>query len=176
MCNFFSAIWTRDKKLCWHWSTDHHSDLMRIFGLKDAVENHFVRVEFTPPGDLRTVTDALTWNFNLDEQRRPGWFDDEHESGCRKRLESVIASHIVTDERDTLVDGPWVLAGESRVNQIIAGRVAIMLGSSNVGEMLGSARVGVMRESARVGVMWGSARVGEMLGSARVGVDLDGEE
>jgi hypothetical protein len=169
MCNFFSAIWTRDKQLCWHWCTDHHSDLMAIFGLKDSSEKHFVRIEFTPPSDLKTVTDVSTWNFDLDEQRRPGWFDEEDEGECRKKLESIISSHIVNNDRDVLVDGPWILTGDAKVNRVISGRIALMLGSSNVGEMWESSKVGAMRESSNVGAMRESSNVGEMWGSSKVG-------
>ena len=155
MCQFFSALYTRTGDLLWHWCTDHHSDLMRIFKLKDEQEQHFVRVEFTPPEDLATIVDVDTWKFRLDEERTPGWFDAEAKAAAIAKLKGVVSSHIVTDARDVLTDGPWVLADGANVNTILSGRIALMCASSNVG---------VMRGSSNVGEMWESSKVGEMRG------------
>ena len=182
MCQFFSAIYTRTGDLLWHWCSDHHSDLMRIFRLKDEREKHFVRVEFTPPKNLETVADVETWKFRLDEERTPGWFTDEARGEAIKKLKGVIASHIITDSRDVLTDGPWVLAGDAKINTVLSARIALMWGSSNVGEMWGSSNVGemwgssnvgAMLESSNVGVMRGSSNVGVMRGSSNVGAMLE---
>ena len=159
MCCFFSALYTRTGDLLWHWCTDHHSDLMRIFKLKDEQEQHFVRVEFTPPEDLATIVDVDTWKFRLDEERTPGWFDAEAKAAAIAKLKGVVSSHIVTDARDVLTDGPWVLADGANVNTILSGRIALMCASSNVGEMRESSNVGEMRESSKVGVMRESSKV-----------------
>ena len=145
MCQFFSALYTRPNgnkpgELLWHWATDSHTDIMAIHKIKEAREGNFVRVEFTPPTPDK-VTDIKAWNFRLDEERTPSWFDADEQESCIEKLRRLVAKFIVTDEREVLVDGPWVLAKEAKINRLISARVKLMCGSSNVGTMYGSSNV-----------------------------------
>jgi len=59
MCNFLSAIVTKNGKfICHPELTDSHESLIEAYGLKDEEnfrERQFVRIEFTPPDDFGQI-------------------------------------------------------------------------------------------------------------------------
>jgi hypothetical protein len=169
MCQWKSAIVTRQGELLHHWNVDSHENLVSLFDLKDK-NDYFVRVEFTPTDNK--YADVTAYVLRVDEQSTPAWFEDFRESVTEK-LRGIISKAIITGDRRIIVEGEWILAGEAKLERLCGGRVIRMLGSSQVGKMLGSSQVGKMLGSSQVGKMLGSSQVGEMLGSSQVGEMLD---
>ena len=167
MCQWKSAIVTRQGEVLHHWNVDSHENLVDLFDLKDKLD-YFVRVEFTPTDNK--YADVSAYVLKVDEKATPAWFEDYRESVTEK-LRAIISRAIITGGRRIIVDGEWILAGEAKLERLCGGRVIQMWGSSQVGEMWGSSRVGKMRESSQVGEMWESSQVGEMWGSSKIVTD-----
>ena len=71
MCDFFSAIVTRDGRVLAHDLIDSHEEIIDVFGLKDGPLDHICRVEFLP--DYADMTNLDKWTFKID-QPSPGWW------------------------------------------------------------------------------------------------------
>jgi len=84
MCNFFSAIVTKDKVL-WDSMIDSHTELLEKLGIKDdSKDPNFVRVELSPPDYIeKTFKDLSLWKFKTDQDLIPDWYDekDAHKGG-----------------------------------------------------------------------------------------------
>jgi hypothetical protein len=60
-------------------------------GIPDnSTEPKFVRVEFTPPET--GVADLSNWNFRVDQDIRPDWFDETEQ---RARIEEFTRHHVI---------------------------------------------------------------------------------
>ena len=164
MCQFFSALVLRNGDILWHEATDSHSDLVAHFQMPDNPAcKHFAKVEFTPPEveGWPMFEDWEKYNLRVDEDTRPDWFD-EVENGVVKKLQSVIRSMIVNDERPLILGGARILVSGAKINAIKSSRVISMSGTSRVGSMYGTSSVGYMYDTSRVGSMYGTSSVGYM--------------
>ena len=93
MCNAFSCLITKNKKVYWRAGVDSHTTLQETFvkedpQLKDDKEppkNTFARVEITPKNKDYLKPDK--WALSIDESVTPDWLKDEHEDICWKAFE-----------------------------------------------------------------------------------------
>ena len=143
MCNFLSAIFTRDGRLlCEPQYTDSHSDLIAAFGIKerttDAPVQQFVRLELTPPEPFGI--DLTKWRENVDEQEVPEWFDKAMRFDAFEQMRELIAASIITDTRDMLLGGFYILADKADIAKVCGSRLV----------MLGNSQVKTMRENSQV--------------------------
>jgi len=177
MCEFKSAIVTRNGDVLANPWTDSHEDLIRLFKLRDNREGSFARVEFTPD-EQAELDQPEKYKLTIDEGRCPDWFDEDMKAKVSDKMRGWIKAMVVSDVVDLLCGGVYVLSKGARVSLVKNCRLVVMLGnstvgemweSSKVGEMWGSSTVGTMRESSKVGEMWGSSTVGEMWESSKVG-------
>ena len=76
MCNPASFVLTKDQ-VFWSMKTDSHENIIAEFGLaQDGVRGpNILRVEITPPKMFDYGTPAEQWNFKLDQDLLPPWFD-----------------------------------------------------------------------------------------------------
>lgn len=153
MCNFLSALVFKSGKIfASPEHTDSHSHLIAARGLT-AESDHslqirgWIRVEFTPPSS-REMADIEKYRLTVDEAGTPEWFDKAMQFDVTEQLKEMVAAMIVTDERDILLGGCWILAGEAKVKQIVRATVKVALDSSQVGKMLDSSQVGEMFHSS----------------------------
>jgi len=89
MCNFFSALVTRDGCVVWDANETSHEKLVAKAGVKDdkLVDRDFVRVELKPSG-AQLFDDPKTWSFKVDEKGTlPAWFNEK-----KARVETVEAA------------------------------------------------------------------------------------
>ena len=83
MCQAFSCIVTKDKKVYWKFAVDSHDEIIKMFNLKDNTANQeqlqFTRVEISPKNK-----DYLKpkWQFKIDETITPEWFSPAHKQSC----------------------------------------------------------------------------------------------
>ena len=193
MCNFLSALWTRDGRLLTAPEyTDSHTDLVAHLGLADNrwPDPRFARVEFTPPADAAQIADLDKWTFRLDEEATPSWFDAESEAQCLDALRDSVSRMFVRDERPILMGGYWILLdgarvkraikcyirgmfGQAEITEAVSTHVIEMRDNSHIDTMWDSSYVGTMWDSSHVGVMWGESHIGYTLGSSRVGTMWD---
>ena len=128
MCNFLSAIVLKNGDCLTHPLLDSHSDLVRYYQLPDgrAHHQHFAKVELTPHDWLNPDT----WEFRLDEQTVPGWWDDvkaQAEATLRDRARAMI---VTTGRKDLILEGRWILAGDAEFADVRGGRIVRMLGGT----------------------------------------------
>lgn len=166
MCQFLSALVTKDGQVL-HASeyTDSHEVLVRYFGYakNDQQLNDdrrlFVRVEFTPPGDLSTVVDIKKWRFLLDESVAPAWFNKSIEDLVKTKLRNIVKKMLIGGDQDVILGGCYILHGKARISCFYGGVVKLMSGSSQVNEMCNSSQVNKMCDSSQVNKMWDSSKI-----------------
>jgi len=107
MCQFFSAIVTKDSIL-FNKNIDQHEELVRLAKLDDTTMNpDFVRVEITPIDKDVFNHDPNNWYFIVDQDLIPDWFDKAvAEERTRKALKEVLKEICFIDCKDvTIRDG-----------------------------------------------------------------------
>ena len=89
MCNAFSCIIDREKKVTWQFGVDSHDQLLKIAGISDDTVDpaliKFCRVEISPKnGDY---LDPDKWVFKIDMDVTPKWWTLAHKKACMKAHE-----------------------------------------------------------------------------------------
>ena len=169
MCKFLSAIVMRSGDiLCDPINTDSHEDLLQAHNIRDTdiQSGRFARVEFTPPEDLTTIMDLSTWTLRVDEDSTPDWFDAVR---VREDLSSRIQRMLITDHREFLLGGCWILAGEGKVDTVKNTRIVSMHDTSQVRGMYGNSQVVSMYDTSQVGSMDDNSQVVSMYDTSQVG-------
>jgi len=103
---------------------DSHSDLVAHFNLPDttAHHQHFAKVELTPPADWIGWEDLGNWQFRLDEDTKPGWWDDV-KTGAEESVRNIIRRAILpSGERPFLLDGLALIGPGVIVRSMRGGR------------------------------------------------------
>ena len=131
ICNFLSAVVLRNGDVLTHPLLDSHSDLVRYYQLPDGRQHHqhFAKVELTPDDWLNVDT----WNFRLDEETAPGWWEDvktQAEATLRDRAKAMI---VTTGRKDLILEGCWILAGDAEFADVRGGRIIHMYGGTLTG-------------------------------------------
>ena len=163
MCNFLSAIYTRNKRLIASPEyTDSHSDLLRFHGIKErdtsAPVQQFVRLELIPSSSA-DVADVSTWKEVLDEHEVPEWFDKAARHSAFYDLREVADSMVVTNVRDFLLGGCHVIAGDADVGCVQGGRIVSVRDNAQVHCVRGNAQVHDVRDNGQVHCVRGNAQV-----------------
>ena len=173
MCNFMSAIVTRDGTVYTSTFVDSHSDLALVFGLRDddALNPRYARVELSP----QSANDWLhpeRWGWSVDEPV-PEWFDESEQRRARAAMTARL--NIRTEGVVPLIaDGWWVIGGTCVVNRVVAGRIHYVGDSAQIRGVYDSAQIhGVydsdvtLDASARAHVVGSPQAVREWLGEPR---------
>ena len=170
MCEFLSALVLRNGDVLWHEATDSHSDLVRHFRLPDNTEcRHFAKIEFTPrsvdgnPNYLGVDHYAL----RVDEDTEPIWFDEVREL-VEQKCRSIIRGMIVTDKRDFLLGGKWILAGNACVRAVKSSHLVSVSDSAQIKYVSGSAQIKSVSGSAQIESVSGSAQIKYVSDSAQI--------
>ena len=116
MCEFKSAVITRDGKV-WHSEfTDAHEDIIEMYDLYEGSPEtntvrgaNIVRVEFVP--DWKKPFDLDRWDFRVDEPSPPEWFTDSVRDAAVSQLRDIASGMMVTDGEVRLVIGKSLLVG-----------------------------------------------------------------
>ena len=121
MCQFKSAIVLRDEKekggfrlIMSPW-TESHSELCRIFKIKDGARLSFARVEFSP-SDTAFAYNPETYTLRIDEERTPVWFDFEMKEKVSEKMRAYIKSIIVDGDVDLLIGGQFIIAPGAKIS------------------------------------------------------------
>jgi len=133
MCEFMSAIWTKQGDLlCDPSLIDSHEDLIALHGLRDeghlgAGGRDWIRVEFTPPDDGSKIADVSLWNLNIDEETMPCWVDRDV---IRERCAARVQRMIVNEDKPILVGGPFIIV-RGKIDKVV-GRIIAVLPNANL--------------------------------------------
>jgi hypothetical protein len=173
MCQFFSAVLTKNGDLLYNLVLNSHEEIIELFKIKDTQAaffgQNFVRLEFVP--DLtKNLSKPEAWTLKLDERETPEWYDPDK---AQEKCWDVISGIVVSDERETLTTGHYILTENAVVKKVINSHILFMNGRSKVEILLDHGRVGEMWYSSKIGEMYDSSKVGEMWYSSKVGVMYD---
>ena len=169
MCRFRSGILLKDRVVIARKDNDSHQDMLEELNISDTYENAarvFVRAELIPEKN-EWWTDPDGWEFVIDQDIVPDWFEEDREghiSRFREAVKEWWSGHVMVGKKiDTLRTGYYMLKGCE---------VEKLCGDAMV--LLKNSKVGGMRDGSQVGEMWGSSQVGEMHGSSQVGEMYNG--
>jgi hypothetical protein len=79
MCKWMSMIVDDEGKVYHKNGVVSHGKIEKLFKLRD--NGHYAKVELTPKTDLR---DVESWEFLIDEERTPDWWDGAYEDNVRQ--------------------------------------------------------------------------------------------
>ena len=170
MCRFMSAIFLKNGDMIADPEhTDSHDVLARAHGLSQtslqALRHEFIRCELVP---VESYVDVESYAFTVDESEVPSWADTDFQAKAAAKMRAAVRRMLVSDTKDVLLGGCWILHGDAQVSEAVRVRIVVMLGSSSVEQMLGSSSVNQMRDSSSVKEMWDSSSVKEMRDSSSV--------
>ena len=133
MCNAFSCIVTRKKKVVWKMGIDSHDDLLRSANIEDNSKDPktitFCRVEISPEKKDYLNPDSK-YRFKVDMDFTPTWWTEDHEKVAwmafqkwKKQLDKIlfrkeiihpfkITEPVITDEHIRLLK-EWASVGDS---------------------------------------------------------------
>ena len=159
MCEFKSAIVTRQGNVLHHDMTDLHEDLIAYFGLRDDNHlNHFVRVEFKPT-DKKDYADLSKYSLVVDEDEVPKWFEEFREKTISE-LTKIVSKYILKDvDKKIILDGCWIVTGATKIERMTAGRILTVSDSAKIDYVSGSAKIGNVSDSAKIGNVYDSAKI-----------------
>jgi hypothetical protein len=167
MCKWKSGIVTRSGEIYTHWNTDSHEELITYFNLNDKGLDYLVRVEYSPE-DIKDIADVSKYILKVDEGFIPAWFEEKREH-VESEMKQIVERSIKTSgEIELILDGVYILGGESKVNKIKGGRILSICGSASVEYIYDSASVENICGSASVKNIYDSASVEYIYGSASV--------
>ncbi|MEW6378738.1 MAG: hypothetical protein AB1611_03905 [bacterium] len=110
MCEFFSAILTKDSVI-YNANTDSHEDLLEKSGLKDTDrEPDFVRVELLPRDKDIFNQKSTNWYLKTDQDIFPAWFNRKE---AEKRTKEALAT--VWQERFIVDNLEWQIRRDQRL-------------------------------------------------------------
>lgn len=99
MCRFKSGVIFKNRVVLAPEGNESHTDLLESLGVKDdSVCVGFVRVELTPP-DGNKARPINEWDFNVDQDYRPDWFDldrEKYESEFRNKVADYMKDKLCT--------------------------------------------------------------------------------
>ena len=107
MCNFFSAIITKDG-IIYDPQTDAHEDLIKKAGLDDTtMKPDFVRIEVNPKDSDIFNHDLDNWQFKVDQDLLPDWWTDDFvkmaEERAKKALQDVFSKIFFINVKDVVI-------------------------------------------------------------------------
>jgi len=162
MCKFLSALVLRNGDIvCQPKVTDEHELLIADCGLRDEgliADRAFVRVEYSSPAGA-PLTDLDNYALIVDEPSIPHWFDDAMRERVTEQLRDRVKRMIVTDERQILLGGCWILSEGAVVEWAVGARIAAMYGNATVTNVSGNATVTNVSGNATVTDVRGNATV-----------------
>ena len=100
MCNAFSCVVLKNKKVVWNFGTDSHDDLLRSANIpddsRDPVTIKFCRIEISPK-NKDYLNPIAKYIFKVDIDFTPAWWTEDHEKAAwkafqkwKKQLDAVL--------------------------------------------------------------------------------------
>ena len=172
MCDFWSAIVTKDGRILTHYSDSHETikKEMNINDKKPIEIMEFIPLQIVPKIKFGYEKEVNKDNWTITfEREKYDWFDEKLENKVWKQAKKDISERLIYhQEIEELTNKRGMIVKDSKINKVSNCILNMMLGSSQVGQMRDSSQVGEMLGSSQVGEMWDSSQVGEMWGSSTI--------
>jgi hypothetical protein len=171
MCKLKSGIILKDRVFVPEY--DSHSDMLKELGIEDdylGASKKFVRVELSPKdGDV--FTDIDTWEYNVDQDILPDWYDEaEAKPRMIEAVKEWAKGHVHLGKDKLTIDlgcGHYI---KDCTNVVICGnaKVSNICGNAKVSSIYGNAKVSSIYENATVSSIYENATVSSIYGNAKV--------
>ena len=203
MCRFISGIILKDKIKLAEDGDQSHSNLLEKMGLNDdyiGASKTFVRAELVPIENQWWIDPQEypeSWEFCVDQDIVPEWFDlerEKYEKDFREMVYYWWKVHVLIGEEVRKLDSGYYLLKDCQVEKL-AGNVCVELFNSNVDMVMdhvivdrmrgrsvinrmkgcscvygmdNTSNISIMYDNTIVGAMFSRAKIFEMKGSSAV--------
>lgn len=118
MCQLKSCLVLKDRVFCPDYNS--HQQMLEELGIEDDylhASKTFVRVEFTPPDNTKSLIEPLDrWTLKVDQDIVPEWWDEKAD---RQRVEEAVEiwrkGHVFTEGKHTVKAGVVYAYGDAEV-------------------------------------------------------------
>ena len=119
MCQLKSCLVLKDRVFCPDY--DSHQQMLEELGIEDDylhASKTFVRVEFTPPDNTKSLMEPLDkWTLEVDQDIVPEWWDEKAD---RQRVEEAVEiwrkGHVFTGGKHIVTTGTVYAYGDAEVH------------------------------------------------------------
>lgn len=123
MCQLKSCLVLKDRVFCPDYNS--HQQMLEELGIEDDylhASKTFVRVEFTPPDDVKSLMEPLMepldrWTLEVDQDIVPEWWDEKAD---RQRVEEAVEiwrkGHVFTEGKHIVKTGMVYAYGDAEVH------------------------------------------------------------
>lgn len=119
MCQLKSCLVLKDRVFCPDY--DSHQQMLEELGIEDDylhASKTFVRVEFTPPDNTKSLIEPLDrWTLEVDQDIVPEWWDEKAD---RHRVEEAVEiwrkGHVFTEGKHIITTGTVYAYGDAEVH------------------------------------------------------------
>ena len=119
MCQLKSCLVLKDRVFCPDYNS--HQQMLEELGIEDDylhASKTFVRVEFTPPDNTKSLIEPLDrWTLEVDQDIVPEWWDEKAD---RQRIEEAIETwrreHVFTEGKHIITTGTVYAYGDAEVH------------------------------------------------------------
>lgn len=119
MCQLKSCLVLKDRVFCPDYNS--HQQMLEELGIEDDylhASKTFVRVEFTPPDNTKSLIEPLDrWTLEVDQDIVPEWWDEKAD---RQRVEEAVEiwrkGHVFTEGKHIITTGTVYAYGDAEVH------------------------------------------------------------
>lgn len=119
MCQLKSCLVLKDRVFCPDYNS--HQQMLEELGIEDDylhASKTFVRVEFTPPDNTKSLIEPLDrWTLKVDQDIVPEWWDEKAD---RQRVEEAVEiwrkGHVFTEGKHIVTTGTVYAYGDAEVH------------------------------------------------------------
>ena len=119
MCQLKSCLVLKDRVFCPDYNS--HQQMLEELGIEDDylhASKTFVRVEFTPPDNTKSLIEPLDrWTLEVDQDIVPEWWDEKAD---RQRVEEAVEiwrkGHVFTEGKHIVTTGQIYAYGDAEVH------------------------------------------------------------
>lgn len=119
MCQLKSCLVLKDRVFCPDYNS--HQQMLEELGIEDDylhASKTFVRVEFTPPDNTKSLIEPLDrWTLEVDQDIVPEWWDEKAD---RQRIEEAVEEwrkgHVFTGGKHIVTTGTVYAYGDAEVH------------------------------------------------------------
>ena len=142
MCQLKSCLVLKDRVFCPDYNS--HQQMLEELGIEDDylhASKTFVRVEFTPPDNTKSLIEPLDrWTLKVDQDIVPEWWDEKAD---RQRVEEAVEiwhkGHVFTEGKHIVTTGTVYAYGDAEVH--VYNDATVVAYDSTIVKACGNAKV-----------------------------------
>ncbi len=167
MCQFLSAIVSKNGEVYCDPFIDSHEELIQRFGLRDDQSqfiNNIVRVEFTPKDD--DYFDIENYTLRIDEDSEPDWWASVKDS-VHANLKDRIQRMIIDKADNKVLCGGVYFVRDSKILWTRYSRILVVK-DATIHNVRGNATIQCVGGNATIHNVWDNATIHNVRGNATI--------